>query len=269
MRILSISSHVAYGLVGNSAAVPAMQAKGHEVLAIPTIVLSNHPGHGPPAGFRTLGSDLAAILGKLDALGALRGVGAVMTGYFASAEQVRAVAEVLSRMKTAMPQLYILVDPVIGDGDQLYVPLPVAEAVRDELLPLATCITPNSFELQWLSGSPVGRIAEALVAAQHLGLAEVLATSIPAGPDRLATLAITANICVEHFSTLQRAVPHGTGDFLAGLYLTERLEHGPEQALHKAMAVLELAIARSAGSAVLDVAGALLAARQPSKQSTP
>ena len=31
MRILSISSHVAYGPVGNSAAVPAMQAKGHEI----------------------------------------------------------------------------------------------------------------------------------------------------------------------------------------------------------------------------------------------
>lgn len=269
MRILSISSQVAYGPVGNSAAVPAMQAKGHEVLVIPTIMLSNHPGHGPPAGFRTQGSDLAAILNKLDALGALRGVGAAMTGYFASAEQVRAVAEALIRMKAAMPRLYVLVDPVIGDSDRLYVPLDVAQAIRDELLPVATCITPNCFELQWLTGGGISNIAAAVAAARRLGLAEVLATSIPAGPDRLATLAITANKCAEHFSARQRAVPHGTGDFLAGLYLTERLEHGPESALGNAMAVLELAIARSAGSAVLDVAGTLLAARRPSKQPSP
>ncbi len=269
MRILSISSQVAYGPVGNSAAVPAMQAKGHDVLAIPTIMLSNHPGHGTPAGFRTQVSDLAAILNRLETLGVLQGVAAVMTGYFASADQVRAVAEVLSAMKAAMPKLFVLVDPVIGDDGQLYVPLAVAEAVRDQLLPLANCITPNCFELAWLSQNPVSGIAEAVAAARHLGLAEVLATSIPAGPDRLATLAITANKWVEHFSTRQRVVPHGTGDFLAGLYLAERLEHGPEPALRNAMAVLELAIARSAGSAVLDVAGTLLAARQPSKQLSP
>ena len=59
MRLLSISSQVAFGPVGNSAAVPALQARGHEVLAIPTIMLSNHPGHGPPAGFRTTADDLA------------------------------------------------------------------------------------------------------------------------------------------------------------------------------------------------------------------
>ena len=268
MRILSISSHVAHGPVGNSAAVPAMQARGHEVLAIPTITLSNHPGHGTPAGFRTQPSDLAAILGKLETLGVLRGVAAAMTGYFTSAEQVRVVAAILSRMKTANPPLYILVDPVIGDGGALYVPLDVAEAIRDELLPLATCITPNYFELQWLTQSPINSVTAALAAARRLRPPETLATSIPAGADRLATLAITANTCAEHISSLQRAVPHGTGDFLAGLYLTERLESGPEQALHQAMAVLEVAIARSAGSAVLDVAGALLAARLPPKQSS-
>ena len=52
MRILSMSSQVAYGPVGNTAAVPALQALGHEVLAVPTVILSNHPGHGAPAVLR-------------------------------------------------------------------------------------------------------------------------------------------------------------------------------------------------------------------------
>ena len=44
-RILAISSQVVRGHVGLSAIVPALQRLGHEVLPIPTIILSNHPGH--------------------------------------------------------------------------------------------------------------------------------------------------------------------------------------------------------------------------------
>ena len=49
MNILSIQSHVAYGHVGNSAAVFALQRLGCEVWPIHTVLFSNHPGHG---GFR-------------------------------------------------------------------------------------------------------------------------------------------------------------------------------------------------------------------------
>ena len=73
MRILAISSQVAYGPVGNSAAVPALQAAGDEVIAVPTIILSNHPGLGKPVGLRIPAPDVAGILGALDNLGVLDG----------------------------------------------------------------------------------------------------------------------------------------------------------------------------------------------------
>ncbi len=257
MRILSISSQVAFGPVGNSAAVPAMQALGHEVLAIPTIILSNHPGHGKPAALRMPASDLAAMLGALEGLGALDGCQAVMTGYFAANDQIHGVARMIRRMKEKNPALYVLVDPVIGDGDALYVALPVAEAIRDELLPLADCASPNRFELEWLTGRRVSSISEARAAALRLPVKEVLATSIPAGADRLATLAIAGGDCFEQVTALQQAVPHGTGDFLAGLYLAHRLAADLQTALRRSIAILDRAIAISAGSAVLDIAGAL------------
>lgn len=258
MRILSISSQVAYGPVGNSAAVPALQALGHEVLTVPTIILSNHPGHGPPAVLRMPAADLGAILGALENLGALDGCGAVMTGYFAANDQIYGVARMIRRMKEANPSLMVLADPIIGDGDALYVPLPVAEAVRDELLPLATIATPNRFELEWLTGWRAGSIKEAEATARQLGIAEVLATSIPAGPGKLATMAITAAGVATHVTTMRDGVPHGTGDFLAGLYLARRAGgHGGESAMTDSMAVLARAIAASAGSAVLDIAGTL------------
>jgi pyridoxine kinase len=257
MRILSVSSQVAYGPVGNSAAVPALQARGHEVLAIPTITLSNHPGHGKPSGFRTQPEDLGGIFAALENLGALSGVAAVLTGYFASPEQVGIVANILVRMKAANPSLFILIDPVLGDEAGLYVPLPVAEAIRSLLLPLASCITPNRFELAWLSGREVADTTGAATAARQLGAAEVLATSIPAANGQLTTLLITPS--GQHAITTPRLaqVPHGTGDFLSGLYLAARVLEPAQTAFADAMAILTRAIAMSAGTAVLDVAGAL------------
>lgn len=257
MRILSISSQVAYGPVGNSAAVPAMQAMGHEVLAVPTVILSNHPGHGKPAALRMPAADLAAMLGALEALGALANCAAVLTGYFAANDQIHGVARMIRRMRGTNPKLYVLVDPVIGDGDALYVPPPVAEAIRDELMPLADCASPNRFELEWLTGWRVSSIAEARAAAARLPVNEVLATSIPAGPGKLATLAIVGGECFEDVTALKKSVPHGTGDFLAGLYLAHRLAVEPQAALRRSTATLDRAIAISAGSTILDIAGAL------------
>jgi len=258
MRILTISSEVAWGPVGNSAAVPALQARGHEVVAIPTIVLSNHPGHGPPSGFRTTPEDLAAILDRLETLGVLEGCDAVMTGYFATPEQIEAVEANLLRMKARRPALFILVDPIIGDGDALYVPVPVAEATRDLLLPLATAVTPNRFELEWLSGRKVGDIEQAKRAMAELEVPETVATSIPVDTYHVATLVAAGTERHMHMSALRESVPHGTGDFLAGLYLSLRLAgDNPDEALRNAMVILNRAIAISAGTPVLDIAGAL------------
>ena len=253
MRVLSLSSQVVWGPVGNSAAVPALQAKGHEVLALPTITLSNHPGHGAPKGLRTPPEDMAQMLAALEALGALHKLDAVLTGYFAAPEQVEEAAKLIARVRPS----FVLVDPVIGDHGRLYVPEAVAAAIVRHLLPLASCLTPNGFELGWLSGHEVHDEASAIAAARALGIGEVLATSIPAPGGKLATLLIKKDAAHCIATPKLAGVPHGTGDFLSGLYLAARLAMPPQQALAAAMQTLERAIALSAGTPVLDVAGAL------------
>jgi len=255
--VLSISSQVVYGNVGNSAAVPALQSRGHEVLAVPTITLSNHPGHGKPTGFRTSAAALAAMLGSLEQLGVLQACAAVMTGYFAANDQIHGVARIIRRMRERNPSLYVLVDPIIGDDEALYVPPAVAEGIRDQLLPLATCVTPNRFELAWLADRSVRTVEEAVAAARSLNVGEVLATSIPASGERLATLVVDGHDYIERVSPLRQSVPHGTGDFLAGLYLAERLEHKAEEALHRTVDALDQVIIHSAGSRVLSIAESL------------
>lgn len=256
--VLSISSQVAYGPVGNSASVPALHAAGFTVSQVPTIILSNHPGLGKPSGVKLPAAELEAILNSLDGLGVLDSCAGVMTGYFASADQIQIAASFIRRIKEKNDSLYVLVDPVLGDNDSLYVSNEVANAIRDELLPLATCITPNRFELAWLSGMPVSNKSETLIAVASLSCKEIVATSIPLDADNVATLAITGSEYAETGSPVKPSVPHGTGDFLAGLYLSARLNgYKPSEALKLSSAILESAISRSLGLPCLDIIGAL------------
>ena len=50
MNLLSIQSHVAYGHVGNSAAVFPLQRIGVEVWPVDTVQFSNHTGYGARTG---------------------------------------------------------------------------------------------------------------------------------------------------------------------------------------------------------------------------
>ncbi len=244
-KILAISSQTVFGPVGLSAAVPALQSQGHEVLALPTIILSHHPGHGKPAGQRTTAALLQDMLNAMQSMGALDNIDAVLTGYFADESQVRVVAETLQKLKPS----HILIDPVIGDHGALYVAEAVGEAIRDQLLPLATIITPNLFELLWLS-----KRADVESAVDVLGIAETLVTSVPGGEDRLETLLFTPTGNHTHSATRLAHVPHGTGDMLAGLYLAHRITQPPATAFAQAMAGLEHVIAASDGLASLQVA---------------
>jgi pyridoxine kinase len=247
-RVLCISSQTVFGPVGNSAAVPALQASGHEVMQIPTVLLSNHPGLGTPVGQSTSADLLEKMCAALNRAGVFQQLDAVMTGYFASAEQVVAVAKQISMLKSLNQQLHVLVDPVIGDHGALYVALDVAQAIRDQLLPLATITTPNLFELQWLAETnDIGS------AVQWLDVAETIVTSIPDNTAMLRTELHHPNSMTfdSHSMPKYEGVPNGTGDYLAGCYLAERLKHPAKLAFSKAMQRVEIAIAKSLGSSAL------------------
>jgi pyridoxine kinase len=247
-RVLCISSQTVYGPVGNSAAVPALQARAHEVLQLPTVLLSNHPGLGKPSGQSTPVVLIDEMLTALQNLGAFNHLAAVMTGYFSSAAQVLAVAKQIATLKALHQDLLILVDPVIGDHGTLYVAKDVAEAIRDHLLPLATMTTPNLFELQWLTG-----LQDVDAAVTKLAIAETIVTSLPIDKDQLATELHVNHKTRRHITQRQHTVPNGTGDFLAGCYLSERLTHNPTLAFDKAMQRVEQTILKSLGQTALQL----------------
>lgn len=244
-KVLCLSSQVVWGPVGNTAAVPVLQAAGHEVLQVPTILLSHHPGHGAPAVQRIEAQAFAGLIESVEAMGGLHGCAAVMTGYFASAGQVEAAAAVIRRLRGRDSSLMVLTDPVLGDDGRLYVAEAVARAIRDHLVPLASILTPNAFELSWLTGMPVVDRDSAAAAAACLAVPEVLVTSVPIDEHSLGTLLYGRDMT--HFipSAKLARVPNGTGDYLAGAYLAARLLQTPGAALEWAMKRLETVITKS------------------------
>lgn len=252
--ILSISSQVVYGHVGNSAIVPALQALGCEVLALPTVLLAHHPGHRPPTGRGTPSAELAALLDGLDQVGALAGASAMLSGYLGRAENAGVAADAITRLRQHHAGALYLCDPVIGDDGRVYVGEGVEDAIRTRLLPLADILTPNHFELERLSGQRVSTLAQALAAARalvRLGPRTVVVTSLQheqLSADRIATLAVTAHEAWMVSTARLQRVPRGSGDLVAALLLGRLVLGSPvAQALSLAASAVHEVLAASAG----------------------
>src|SRR5947209_17766475 len=162
MNILSIQSHVAYGYVGNSAAVFPMQRLGHDVWPIHTVQFSNHTGYGAWRGEVLPASIIDECVEGIAERGVLAACDGVLSGYMGSAETVEAILRAVQRVKAANPQALYCCDPVIGDiGRGVFVRDHIPQLIASRVLPAADIVTPNHFELEFLSGSRVGNVDEA------------------------------------------------------------------------------------------------------------
>lgn len=258
-RIIAISSYVAHGHVGLGALVPALQAMGHEVVAVPTVVLSNHYGYRDVGGFDVGAAELRSIIDGLEANGWLQTADAVMTGYMASVAAIETVANVLQRLGTEHPEVLYLCDPVIGDDPRgLYVAEEVAAAMRDRLVPLADIVTPNRFELAWLSGQPIANPSDADAAAADIGADLLVATSVPAGDGLIANVFSDEESAGQTTHPIEAQVPHGTGDLFAALllgHLLDGIDHA--EAVARASAGVHTVIEESLGESELRLVAAL------------
>lgn len=243
-RILSIQSQVLYGHVGNSAAGFALERLGHEVIAVPTTVLSFHPGHGKPSGEAVPAGQISDWLAALRAKGLLAKCDAILTGYFAKADQIEPVAKVIWELKKSNPDLIYFCDPVFGDEKTgRFLPRDVEKALVKHLLPIADFAAPNRFELTELTGKPVKDADSAAKAATQLGPGNVFVTSVPIEGARkdveLGTLYWQrpgewqrAGGAQKHGSWLagsprHKSAPHGVGDLFAALALGHMLNQVP------------------------------------------
>ncbi len=249
-RILAISSYVAYGHVGLSAIVPALQAMDHEVIAVPSVVLSSHYGYEQVGGFDVPVEGMIGVLDGLKANRWLMDVDAVITGFLPSLEHVEVVARGLARLGEVSSDVIYLCDPVLGDDPGgLYVGEDLAASIRDQLVPLADIVTPNRFELSWLTGQEVGEPDQAKAAAQTLGPDLItVTTSVPCGEALIANVLVDGGQAATAETAELKSVPHGTGDLFAALLLGHLMSgRSRSQALANATAGVSVVIEASLG----------------------
>ena len=239
------------GTVGLRAAVPAVEALGRAAWTLPTVTLPWHPGQG--SGTRLVPSDegFAALADDLARSPRLAGVDGMLTGYLGSPAQADALAGLIGALRLANPRAVVVVDPVIGNERGLYVPLPVAEAIRERLVPLADVATPNRYELAWLAGAEAPGTNDGLAAlARALGPSRTVVTSAHAGAGRTGNLLVEADGATLVSHTPSPAPNSGTGDLTAALLLAH-LASGRADALRRATASVH-AVMRMAADEQLD-----------------
>ena len=246
--VIVISSHVVRGSVGNRAAVFALETLGFPVWALPTVVMPWHPGHGPSTRLTFSPEDFEKVVDDLIEAPWSGEVQAILTGYFGNADQPKAVARLVRAFKERNPNLLYVCDPVMGDLGGLYVAQATAEAIRDELIPLANLATPNRYELAWLAGSELDSNTAIMEAAVALGPSRMLVTSaVPMMAGGTGNLYLTGTHALLAEHRLIDNPPNGLGDLLSALFLA-RLMAGTdeERALQLATASVYEILARTA-----------------------
>jgi len=221
--VLSIQSEVVRGHVGNGAARFALQRLGVDVLAVPTTLLSNHPGHGRFEGQAVASTLIASLLLGLNQHGWLASCSAAISGYLGNADQARVIADAIGLIKRASPSFLYLCDPVFGDDRGAYARPGVAESMARDLLPLADIAAPNRFELSSLTSRQIKGPRDAVAAARLLGVRETVVTSVPCPAGETGNVVVTCDGAWLCASPRLENVPSGTGDLLAAVYLAARL----------------------------------------------
>ncbi len=182
MNLISIQSHVAYGHVGNSAAVFALQRLGCEVWPVHTVQFSNHTGYGAWKGEVFAAARISEVIDGIAGLGVLGACDGVLSGYIGAVETGEAILAAVGKVKAANPNASYCCDPVIGNRTRgEFVRPGIAEFMRERAMPAAGLVTPNHFELDRLAGRETRNLAAIIEAVDDIharGPRAVLVTSV-------------------------------------------------------------------------------------------
>jgi pyridoxine kinase len=233
MNLISIQSHVAYGHVGNSAAVFPLQRMGVEVWPVHTVQFSNHTGYGEAKGQVFDAALIRDVVAGIEARGVLGECDGVLSGYMGNAEIGAAILDCVETVKRANPSARYACDPVIGDvGKGVFVRKGIPEFLKSKALPLADIVTPNQFELDYLSGrgsATLDQARDAIKAVHDLGPRAVLVTSLHTGetPDDALDMLASDDTGLYRLRTPRlELVANGAGDLIAALFLAHYLRLG-------------------------------------------
>ncbi|MGY6496972.1 MAG: pyridoxal kinase PdxY [Microcella sp.] len=225
MKVLSIQSAVAYGHVGNSAAVFPLQRIGVEVMPVYTVNFSNHTGYGSWRGPLISPDDVREVITGIEERGAFPQIDVILSGYQGSEGIADVILDAVARITTANPAAVYACDPVMGNAKSgCFVAPAIPVLLRERVVPAAYIITPNQFELGYLTETEPDTLESTLRSvdlARAMGPSTVLVTSVER-PDRdegtLEMLAVDDNGAWIVTTPQLPMKANGSGDVTAALF---------------------------------------------------
>lgn len=219
-RIAAVHDMCGYGKCSLTAAIPILSAAGCDVCPVPTALFSAHTKYE----VFTMEDTTDMLAGYLDAWQKEDvDLDGVYSGFLGSADQVA----IIQRLYNEYPHALRLVDPVMGDGGQMY-PTYTAQLCEamgaladgaDVLMPNLTeagILTNTEYQGQYLDDDQVRDLLDRLL---NLGAKNVVLKGIDRGDNRLRNYVASANEGVEGMQELvHEKLPfmiHGTGDAFA------------------------------------------------------
>ena len=258
---LILSSYVAAARIGGGAQQYALAPFGIDPVLVPTVLFGRSPAKGAPGGRAVDAQVFQSMLEGVEADGLFGLVDIVITGHFSLPAQAEIAAATIAKIRAAsrigafLPRPIIVVDPILGDDPRgLYVNPDVAEAVCHNLVPLADWITPNAWELSYLTGLPITDPVSAATAARALGK-PTLVTSAPCAEGKIGMVCYDGHYARLYSHERLDAAPNGTGDLVTAVFAAGLLS-----------GLAPLVAAEGAGRAVLE---ALRAANEWSAPELP
>lgn len=160
-------------------------------------------------------------------------IDAVLSGYQGGDDIAEVIIDAVAQIKEANPNAVYACDPVMGNAKSgCHVSDNIPPLLRDKVVPVADIITPNQFELGYLTGKEAHDLdstLEAVEAARAMGPQTVLVTSV-VRPDR--TEGTIEMLVVDEKGKWIVETPYlpfkrnGSGDVTAALFTGHYIESG-------------------------------------------
>lgn len=227
-NILSVQSHVAYGYVGNKAAIFPLQRLGNEAWFINTVQFSNHTGYGSWQGEVFSSNHIKNVYEGIKQREILSKCDAILSGYMGDASIASSIVEIVSDIKSLNPKAIYCCDPVMGDtGRGFFIKEGIFELFRDKIIKISDIITPNQFEACALTNMSINNLEDAKKVAAELhkmGPRIILITSLiynyskQESIENLVYDGVNFYLIVTPFFNFS-IMPNGCGDLVTSLFL--------------------------------------------------
>jgi len=190
-----------------------------------TVNFSNHTGYGAWRGPLIDPDDVRAVITGIEERGAFPHVDVVLSGYQGGEGIADVILDAVARVKAANPSAIYACDPVMGNAKSgCFVAPAIPVLLRDRVVPAADLITPNQFELGYLTDTEPDTLESTLESVDLIratGPRTVLVTSVER-PDReggtIEMLAVDGAGAWIVQTPLLPMKANGSGDVTAALF---------------------------------------------------